>query len=342
MKTTKLFGTVLAIVTLVLANMSLYASEDYKSMIRYDRVWESVTREWGPHTVKYMKFDGKEEINGKVYDRIVTFGKTIFDTNSDNKVEYEYLENICENEGYLREEDGKVYTLVMGTKYGDFYSGRLYLSSEQTCPDDYELSEQLIYDFTLDEGSLFNAFTNVLTNGLLSDFKVKTRSNIKIGGFDCIKIGVSPSSNEYDYDAVYEIVESVGPVGHGCLNYNEFLDHVSQPWEYNYLNRLFDDSGNILYEAFGARDYKLPPGAFSAVGTLNESPSIFMSNGHISFGEDNHSNSVKIYDLNGRLVKSQTVLGRVVVSTVDLTSGIYISVAETDGKPISRRKFTVK
>ncbi|MCM1141534.1 MAG: T9SS type A sorting domain-containing protein [Muribaculum sp.] len=338
MKTIKLLGIALAIIMTVFGNVNLCASENYKSMIRHDRVWESVCFEWGPHTVKYMKFDGKEEINGKVYDRIVTFRKTIFNRNSDYNGGYEYIENINENEGYLREEDGKVYTLVLGIKDKNHFCGDLYLSSDTPCPDDYELSEQLVYDFTLDEGSFYNAFSN----GGPADFKVKSRSQIKIGGEDYIKIGVSPCFNDYVENVVYEIVEGIGSIDHGCLNYNEFIAQPTRPWAYNYFNRLFDDSGNILFESLDSMDYQLPTGAFSAVATLNESPSIFLSNGNISFGEDNHLNAIKIYDMNGRLVKSVSGAGRATLSTRDLTSGIYISVAETDGKPISRRKFSVK
>lgn len=53
--------------------------------------------------VKYMKFDGTEEINGKTYHRIVTFRKAIMERKYDPVFDtYEYIDGLCEIEGYMR------------------------------------------------------------------------------------------------------------------------------------------------------------------------------------------------------------------------------------------------
>ncbi len=62
---------------LISLSVSSYADE-YKSMIRYDRVWECLNLEgmYKNMYIKCMKFDGTEEIQGKTYHRLVTFKKS--------------------------------------------------------------------------------------------------------------------------------------------------------------------------------------------------------------------------------------------------------------------------
>ena len=59
------------------------SADEYKSMIRYDRVWEHISIRWNDKHVYYVRFDGTEEINGKTYHRLISFRKAAFDYDAD-------------------------------------------------------------------------------------------------------------------------------------------------------------------------------------------------------------------------------------------------------------------
>ena len=89
------------------------SAEEYKSMIRYDRVWEHIYVHWGDTRAYYVKFDGTEEINGQTYHRLVAFREVRYTYDYDGQAYvFEINDGYFKHEGYLREENGKVYTLV--------------------------------------------------------------------------------------------------------------------------------------------------------------------------------------------------------------------------------------
>ncbi|MCM1141533.1 MAG: T9SS type A sorting domain-containing protein [Muribaculum sp.] len=344
MKAIKRLGIALAIIMTVFGNVNLCASENYKSMIRYDRVWESLSQPTGD-LIKCMRFDGTEEINGKSYHKIITFRKTIasYDTSI---LAYTYgpSEDVYESEGFIREEDGIVYTLVVEPKdrVDNVYSGYIFFNGCEL-NDDEILSEKIVYNFNVKEGDLFELYTFIARlGGVDALFKVIKEDKIVIEGEECRSIEIAPIYYEEDILGTrIVIIEGIGVTDYGSLNYHELQDHPTGLWHNNFLNRVFDNNGSVIYSSSSRYDSLLYDG-FSHVEMIPNILNDVDKKDYISFGEDNHLNAIKIYDMNGRLVKSVSGAGRATLSTRDLTSGIYISVAETDGKPISRRKFSVK
>lgn len=239
----------IVISVLMLAYAFSASAEEYKSMIRYDRVWECVSYEAPYDVIKCMKFDGQEEIAGKTYHRIVTFRKTIADY-VDNGFEYETIENIAEHEGYLREEDGAVFTLVWKLADGDNSRfGYLYIPGmDNTDIGNAEISEVKLYDFTLHEEDLYDGFSFVMKSGDALNFYVRSTSYVDIADEECRSINVVPTEFAEMYPNVsYQIIEGIGAVTEGCLNYHEFITGVDRIWYHKELSRVFDMEGNVIF-----------------------------------------------------------------------------------------------
>lgn len=320
------------------------AAEEYIPIINHDRIWESRYGEWGPLTIKYMKFDGTGDFLGHTYHEIVTFKKTIVDLRIpvEDSV-YEFFDNIYEHEGYLREENGKVYTLVMENSDANNYSGYIYVPF-QTYNEDFILNEKLIYDIGSKEGDCYNAFSNVVSVGGLFNFKTVERKIETIDEQECIMIGMCSTDFADNYKSSYKVIEGIGPIQNGCLNYTEFVTNPTRPWEYNYFNRLFDLNGNEIYRnPEDCINFNLPNNIFNSVKTLGLEKDYFItrSNDKICYGDDTMDNAINIYDINGCLLKSDSSKGRIELPTTDLKNGLYIAVASSDGVITSYYKFCI-
>lgn len=315
---------------------------EYKPIIRDDRVWECITGTWGPFTVKYMKFDGIEELLGKTYHRIVTFKKSVVDINSPiEDCKYEFFDDVYEHEGYMREEDGKVYTLVIEGETEPYYEGAIYIPS-WSYQEDLTLNERLIYDLTSEVGNCYDAFSSVTLGGEFMNFKTVARTAVNVEDEECVMIGMCPTVFSDNHNISYCVVEGVGPIGNGCLNYTEFIDSPTRPWTYNFFNRLFDLNGNVIFRnQEDCLDFRLPENLFSSVETLGETNTLMINANVISYDNYNCHNSVAIYDMNGRMLKTASARGKVTVSTADLHPGIYIAVPVSDGIAASPRKFSI-
>ncbi len=310
-------------------------THEYQSMIRYDRVWESVCiRRDFLNTVNYMKFDGECEINGKIYHKLVTFNKMWVQLKgSINEDEYEYLGEVYDHEGYLREENGRVYTLAVGEylDYDDnnYFDGALFTSDE---PEPNEkLHDVLLYDFNCDNGNSLTAFSNVKRRGTFVDFNNISKTTVIVEGEERTNLRLG----------AFDVIEGIGPTYFGCLNYNEY-DIPTGVWAHNYFNRLFDLDGNVIYESPEMYDYKLPDAIFSSVGTISGNQSMVISEGSVSFGEECGENAISIFDMNGKLVKSAFKFGRISMDTGDLHPGIYVVSAYSDDENVVNRKFIKK
>lgn len=315
---------------------------NYKPIIRYDRIWECCSGEWGPYTVKYMKFDGTEDFLGQTYHRIKTFKKSVvYATIPFENSTYDLYDDIDEHEGYLREENGKVYTLVMESDQDNYPYYSLYIPTQQYTDDSY-LTEKLIYDFSIGVGDSYPAYSNIMRYGEIMDFMTRTKSSEIFDGEECMNIGMCPVEFLNFEDLSYHIVEGIGPTDHGCLNYTEFIDQPTRPWAYNYFNRVFDLDWNILYKTEDCyEDYKLPD-ELSSAEILTDSPVMEISNGLITFGKSNHDNAIRIYDMSGRQVKEASANGSLSVRTSDLLPGVYIAIGSADGIPSSPCKFDIR
>lgn len=230
---------------IILTSVSVKA-EEYKSMIRYDRVWEHISVHWDDKTAYYTKFDGAEEINGKTYHRLVSFRKSRYDYDAEEKIYlFDVDENYFQHEGYMREEDGKVYTLVTDIVRDDYgLQGYLYIpNGNEAHPADLE--EMLIYDFTCKEGESYRGLT---TNGYYVDeitYKVKSTEFVDIDGEQHRRLLVSPE--EYNEDLELPMVEGIGIASeYGCLT----TIHIAMPTcpcMDHMFHRVLDMDGKMIY-----------------------------------------------------------------------------------------------
>lgn len=331
---------VLGIVSGAVANAS-----DYKTMIRYDRVWESASCGYSNSVVNYMKFDGECQFFGKTFHRIVTFKQTKVEhwgTIKDD--EYEFLDDVYVHEGFLREEEGKVYTIAVGGYYteqdgSERFHGRL-MTSDTPDPEiypelndeSYDIHEVLVYDFNCNIGDSFKSYSAMFGN--FEEVNVERKSIVSIDGEDCINLGIDIMG--------IDIIEGIGPTNHGCLNYIAYAMVTGHELSHNYFNRLYDETGHLLYEGPQVYRYILPDNLFSSVGVVTDSGELSITADGVAFGYDNRRNKVCIYDMEGRLVVSESAAGRMTVATSHLTPGMYIAEGQAEGCAASRRKFIVR
>ncbi|MDE6379441.1 MAG: hypothetical protein K2L11_03140 [Muribaculaceae bacterium] len=275
--------------TLLLSFLSLAFSasaEEYKSMIRYDRVWEHLSVHWDDKTAFYTKFDGAEEINGKTYHRLVSFRKATYDYDKDGQC---YIIDVDENyyrhEGYLREEEGKVYTLISNVVYSDDrYFGHLYIpSGGEAHPSDLE--EKLLYDFTCKEGDTYVGL-HVFAETEEMVFKVRAVESVEIDGESHRLMLVSPE--DYDYIEL-PIVEGIGlDSEYGCLTTINFLYIPTCPCTDHIFNRVLSIDGKVLYPREDNRD-RIPVADFLGVDNVID---------------NTKDKNASIYDMLGRRISS--------------------------------------
>lgn len=170
------------IVSAILLGIGVVASASNVQLIRTDRVWESVTQD-GYYYFRYMKFDGTLEFNGKQYSRISTFREIVMDSNNNVR---DYRDNIDETEGYLREEDGVVYTLIEG-------DSQTYAGGEIR----YPLTEETLYNFHCPVGASYDGMTFLMLSPIHGSFDVKASSTVSLGGEECRQMDVVFTERDY-------------------------------------------------------------------------------------------------------------------------------------------------
>lgn len=318
------------------------APVDNKPITRTDRIWECVSDDGEYLTVKYMKFDGTEEFDDKLFLSIVTYAKCKAPSHSNlTNVEFEYSEGLYEPEGYIREENGKAYTWLMGDYPDDCFYGSIYLPGA-TYPNNYAYSEKIIYDFNCEPGDCLGAFSNGRDFGIFTGFDIISKSTVNVDNEECTLIELRPAGTSEDIPS-YAIAEGVGPVDFGCLAYSEYLKPSTNTVYKNHFNRLFDKYGNVLYEnPRSCINFNLPENLLSSVATIKENTDILVSDQTIKFGENGNHNEVFIYDMSGRIVKTTHADTMLTISIANITPGIYICTGYCNGSRISRCKFTVK
>lgn len=318
------------------------SSKEFKPMTRQDRIWECISNDGENLTVKYMKFDGTEVFDNKLFNRIVTYAKSVTRSNSDfTNAKLEYAEDLYETEGFMREENGKVYTWLMGDYPDDCFYGSIYIPGA-SYPNNFAYSEKLIYNFSCEPGNCLGAFSNGRDFGIFTGFDIISKSTVTVDNEECSLIELHPAATYYGSRS-YAIVEGVGPVDSGCLAYSEYLMPATNTVYHNHFNRLFDTAGNVLFEnPRGCIDFKLPENLFSSVATIKENTGILVSDHTISFGVNGNLNKVFIYDMSGRIVKSAQADTPLTISTADINPGIYIASGYRNGNQTGHCKFTVK
>ena len=229
------------------------SAEEYKSMIRYDRVWECLNLE-GSMYIKCMKFDGTEEINGKTYHRIVTFRKS-----TKLGEAYDIQDDVFEHEGFLREDNGVVYTLI------DECGKRYIPSMEAPAQNTDDLTEGILYDFNRKVGEEYEGWTSSFDADKCL-FRVISESTIDIDGETYRSIEIA-SIDPYEGNLMpsHIFIEGIGAAEYGCLNYHEYSAMPTGMWCRNSINRVFDMDGNVIFKCLDGCQYEdLQYGPFSA------------------------------------------------------------------------------
>lgn len=319
-------------------------TSEYMPVIRSDRVWECCVLKDGEESLKCLKFEGTEEINGRQYHQLVAFLKTVPSfNNASDKFDFQ-THDVHELQGYMREENGLVYTLVI-TNNGR-YGYTLYTSDDSLGENDV-VSEELIYNFNVAEGEVVELLTFDWMNGYKMDFKVTSISSTGIENEDCKTILISPVFGSENGDGMLgperTFIEGVGAAEYGCLNYTEFgYISTSTKW-YNYLNRVFDMNGNVIYTSPSGVAYgDLQYGGFGSVKSINDSNEIAFRDDTIIFGNSGQRNSLAVFDISGKIARQASSSGAISLSVADLHPGIYIVTATANGSCKATKKVTVK
>lgn len=236
-------------------------AEEYKSLVNYDRVWECACmhHSFTLH-VKYIKFDSTEEILGKTYHKLITIGKLDADIDNEGVNTWGLEEDIYDHEGYLREEDGCVYTLTIAS-LDDRLNGvdaplARYTGNGEDYPDGYIIEEALIYDFSKKPGEEFEGITYSFGNNQRSIFHVENESLIEIDGEDCILQEMDCYNEGCHYPAT--VIQGIGAGTGGCLNYHCFSDGPAFPYMFNEICRVFNRDREVIYINPDFEDFQFP------------------------------------------------------------------------------------
>ena len=245
------------------------SAEQYKSMIRYDRVWEYIYIHWNDTRTYYVKLDGTEEINGKTYHRLVAFKEVRYTYDYDAQV---YIldtnDDYLNYEGYLREEDGKVYTLVATgiNEWGNRFM-KLYVPG-QAISDSYILEEKLLYDFTIKEKE---SFQGVCALGWAEEvpFIADSIEHVEIDGEDHRLFRIHMNDECYR-DFTEPMVEGIGFANYGCLT-SINLDVPTCPCMNHIFNRVLSTDGRVVYR--NEDDcVEVPVGSLAGISSISSRP----------------------------------------------------------------------
>ena len=246
----------IVITTTMLTYAATVSADEYKPMIRQDRVWLCTSHELGENTAKYINFKDSKVIMDKTYTRVSTIKKVTWDFGMTNiRIE----ENIDETEAWMREENGKVYLLLDGWEPDPDMN-----SDSSTGP-----YEGLLYDFNAEVGSSYEGisqyrrFINDPGRYCEGSYHVSSVGMETVGDEEvkCWNVGFRPAQDD-TYMGSYPIVEGIGIVDYGGLFYLETFDHTLGNNSYNDFGCYMDLDDNILYP----KDYnkELPGGGLSS------------------------------------------------------------------------------
>ena len=233
------------------------AGEEYRPMIREDRIWEylQTDSEYGPYgslrkdnnTLLRMRFNGTKELNGKEYHRLAYCGDRVSWTECTDHVsgisfcshDTVTAPNDDATVWYLREEPGKVFILFPYDTYKDF-AGNGYNAGKG--------EEVLLYDFTLADGEAFTGFwsSGNLEGGLI-DYPVRRVDPVEVAGGECRTFGVTDAFQGACRG--YRFAEEAGCLSCGTLAAPYPLERRSGFTTSDCrLRRIYDAEGNVLYK----------------------------------------------------------------------------------------------
>ncbi|MDE5849599.1 MAG: hypothetical protein K2H38_05615 [Muribaculaceae bacterium] len=246
----KSFSAIAIAITMLAYTFSASADE-YKSMIRYDRVWEHIYVYWGDTRAYHVRFAGTEEINGKTYHRLEAFREIRYTYDYDTQPQVLSVNNdYYKHEGYLREEDGKVYSLVVTDDSNKEYSELGLYTPDFPELDSYRIEEKVLYDFTCKEGETYRG-VHTGAWGFEMDYKVTAIEHVEIDGEEhsLQRIAVYDDWLEEWVDISDPIVEGIGIDGYGCLTTISFYSVPTCPCMDHIFNRVLSTDGRVVYRA---------------------------------------------------------------------------------------------
>lgn len=262
------------------------SAQDYKPLIREDRVWECLkVGDDFVYLIKYMRFEGSLEFDGKTYHRLVTFGSVKLNWDIDhNMFLYDLQDNLSQIEGFMREEGGKVYTLLLNHSENCRKSNQLYGVDSDAEDEDSWISEFLIYDYNCEVG---DSYITKDYAGFSWDIpiKVKEVSETMVDGEVCKVQEIVPMEADDLYPL--PVIEGIGIGTAGCLNFQYLWGAPTRLWYHNRINRVFNKDKEVIYNnPDWIFDFPYPE--FSSVGVP----------------EDDKADNKAIYDILGRRINS--------------------------------------
>lgn len=317
------------------------AESVFSHIIREDRVWEyvyNIGEVW--NQMFRLKFEGKEEHEGRTYHRLVHTGdlvgwKSDYDYDKDEYVTWGREDSPNDNDMVylMREEEGRVY--LLNSNMGESLD---WAFDPQPAP-----KEVLIYDFNMKAGESYNLLAGIWDwnsepewhcAGDWAQCEIISTDTVEIDGEECIVQNAS-----FVLLNNLKIIDGIGFAEHGFL---PFLccDMRTTLFRSNYnLNRVYNAAGEVIY-----RGLDIDPETVS-VDAIETLPSTTLSYDGVSVQAVNpagNSITLSLLDISGTLMSRSEGSETAVASTAALTPGVYVAIAQADGATVTRRKFVVR
>lgn len=311
-------------------------------LVKEDRIWQYI---YAPHSsfdyvwsdVFELKFDGNETINNIEYSKLML--KKHISILHPDKIDFNNVELLIENTdfvvAYIREDTGIVY-MCYPENIMEYYRKIFYNSnSEYMLPEDKSSwKESQLYNFNVEAGESFIGITYGHDEEELIEAKfiVDKTSEIEMCGQKCRVIyndHIGYIDNEVDlptYPFYYSVIEGVGFEGVGTMTFIP-LDITTNGDPKLFLNYVYDENYNVIYEGVGDDLSKLNPVIEIGINNIHYSEKF-----HIVKSDGN-----KIIVMN--TLGKEVATGNGTVSINGLPPGVYCAVAYRAGAPLSVLKF---
>lgn len=258
---------VLFMAVFVAADMISQSASATARTVREDRVWEySAPGTYYDSNSGYLhllKFDGNTvEANGKTYSRLALINTKAYRGKNFHGYKFEYFlyadEDRDDTMYYMREEDGRVYTLVQKEKWSEDRETFSILKTDPgELPEDAVTDEMLVYDWNKEDGE-------TMSYPMLTEYEwdadpdvyrfegtIRYRNPVMIQGEECKVMQLEHDGYVWP-DITF--IEGLGPTFNGTLGALNFDMITGVPDNSRYpvlqcsLNRVFDPDGNVIYE----------------------------------------------------------------------------------------------
>ncbi|MDE6393532.1 MAG: hypothetical protein K2L59_09740 [Muribaculaceae bacterium] len=265
---------VLFAVAAVAAASSLTASGHVRT-VREDRIWEygASGTYWDNNTcyLHQLKFDGSTvEVNGKTYSRLAIVNTKAYRRRELNNGDWQIFlfneEDRDDTMYYMREEDGKVYTLVRQDILpvnGGLNTIILTGIDPSDLPEDERADELLVYDWNRQDGETVAYPRDMIYNWSVDPEDPDNPIMYPYEGTLCYDTPIMVAGEECKVMHIEQdgftwpeisFIEGIGPTFNGTVGSINFdmitgiPDNSREPALQCTLNRVFDSEGNVIYE----------------------------------------------------------------------------------------------